>query len=136
MDADKAAVLKEHLGRMRRSLSSRLDQGDQIEAPREVEHFVLFDSPDAVEEATKRLRHAGWDVEVTKDGDGEGSTMRAYREEAVDAGTAEHSVRAVFAIATEAGGTYDGYGARIVFADDGERPGFLRRIFGDGGEVL
>ncbi|GAA4363959.1 ribonuclease E inhibitor RraB [Paeniglutamicibacter cryotolerans] len=134
MDADKAAELKEQLKRMRRSLASRLDQGDQLEVPREVEHFVLFGSREAVAEATARLRHAGWDVEVTEDGGGRGSTMRAYREEAVDAGTAEHSVRTVFAIATEAGGSYDGYGARIVFADNGERPGFLRRILGQEGE--
>lgn len=132
MDAEKTAALKEQLKRMHRSLASRLDQGDQIEVPREVEHFVLFDSRQGAASAAARLVRAGWDVEVTDDAAGDGVTLRAYREEAVDAGTAEHSMRAVFALTTAAGGSYDGYGARIVFAADGEHPGFLRRLFGRG----
>lgn len=130
MDLDKAAELKEHLRRMHRSLESRLDQGDQIEVPREVEHFALFTSADASEAAASRLFQAGWGVEITTDDERPGVVMRAYREEAVDTGTAEHSMRAVFALVTEEGGHYDGYGARIVFAEDGERPGFLRRLLG------
>ena len=123
--------LEMELEQLRRSLTERAELGDQLEAKREVEHFVSYPSAQQAKEACAHFESAGWSVDRSADRDTSGLfPVRVYRRQAMDAEHAEQSIRAVYAINEQHHGYYDGFGAMVVMAEGSEPPGFFSRLFG------
>ncbi len=123
--------LETELERLRRSLNERAELGDLLEAKREVEHFVSYASAQQAQDACAHFESAGWSVDRSDGQDANGLfPVRVYRRQAIDAESAERSIRAVYAINEQHHGYYDGFGAMVVLAEGSEPQGFFSRLFG------
>lgn len=123
--------LNEQLATLRKELAERAALGDQLEARRELEHFVSFRSLREVTEAASHLERSGWEVDRTEGQDANSRyLLRAYREQALDVESAEQALRGVYSITEKHGGRYDGFGARFIPAEGSEPQGFFGRLFG------
>lgn len=124
--------LQEELARLRRALAERAALGDQLDAKRELEHFVSFRALREMNEAAAHFERAGWQVDRTEGQDDNSRyLLRVYRDQAIDVESAEHALRNVHAITGKHGGTYDGFGAMFIDAPDSEPRGFFGRLFGN-----
>lgn len=123
--------LETELERLRSSLSDRAEIGDQLEAKREMEHFVSYRSQRQALAARAHFERAGWSVDDSEGQDTDGRfPLRVYKEQPMDASSAEHSLRAVYAINEQHEGRYDDFGAVLVLAEGNRPPGFLGRLMG------
>lgn len=124
--------LQEELAKLRRALAERAALGDQLDAKRELEHFVSFRALREMNEAAAHFERAGWQVDRTEGQDANSRyLLRVYRDQAIDVESAEHALRNVHAITVKHGGTYDGFGAMFIDAPDSEPRGFFGRLFGN-----
>lgn len=124
--------LPEELAKLRRSLSERAALGDQLDAKREMEHFVSFRSLREVTEGAGHLERSGWQVDRTEGQDANSRyLLRAYRTQPLDVESAERALREVYAITGKHGGSYDGFGAVFIDAEGSEPKGFFGRLFGN-----
>lgn len=132
--------LEAELERLRRSLSDRAAIGDQLGAKREMEHFVSYISQRQALDACAHFERAGWSVDASEGQDTDGRfPIRVYKEQAMDAHSAEHSLRAIYAINEQHEGRYDDFGAVLIMPEGAPPPGFLSRLLGrqtDSGENL
>lgn len=123
--------LTEELATLRKELAERAALGDQLDAKREMEHFVSFRSLREVTEAAGHFERSGWQVDRTEGQDANSRyLLRAYREQTLDVENAEQALRGVYSITEKHGGSYDGFGARFIAAEGSERQGFFGRLFG------
>ncbi len=123
--------LAEELAKLRRALAQRAALGDQLDARREMEHFVSFRSLREVTEAAEHLERSGWQVDRSQEQDANSRfLLRVYREQPLDVESAEQALRGVHAITAKHGGTYDGFGAVVIDAEGSEPKGFFGRLFG------
>lgn len=127
--------LIEELAKLRRALAERAALGDQLEARRELEHFVSFRSLREVTEAADHFERSGWQVDRTEGQDANSRfLLRVYRDQRLDVESAEQALRSVHGITVKHGGSYDSFGARFIDAEDGqdtEPKGFFGRLFGN-----
>jgi regulator of RNase E activity RraB len=124
--------LQEELSKLRRALAERAALGDQLDAKRELEHFVSFRALREVNEATAHFEQTGWQVDRAEEQDANSRyLLRVYRMQAIDVENAEHALRNVHAITEKHGGTYDGFSAIFIDAADSEPKGFFGRLFGN-----
>ncbi|GAA5226031.1 ribonuclease E inhibitor RraB [Paeniglutamicibacter antarcticus] len=123
--------LNEELATLRKELAERAALGDQLVTKREMEHFMSFRSLREVTEAAGHLERSGWQVDRTEGQDANSRyLLRAYREQTLDVESAEQALRGVYAITDKHGGSYDGFGARLITAEGSEPQGFFGRLFG------
>ena len=123
--------LIEELAKLRRALAERAALGDQLDTPRELEHFVSFRSLREVTEAADHFERSGWLVDRTEGQDDNSRfLLRVYREQPLDVERAEQALRVVHAITLKHGGSYDSFGARFINAEGSEPQGFFGRFFG------
>ncbi|MGB9036287.1 hypothetical protein BLJ79_05445 [Arthrobacter sp. UCD-GKA] len=123
--------LVEELAKLRRALAERAALGDQLDAKREMEHFVSFRSLREVTEAADHFERSGWDVDRSGGQDANSRyLLRVYREQPLDVWSAEQALRGVHAVTEKHGGTYDGFGAVFIDAEGSEPKGFFGRLFG------
>lgn len=124
-------LLEAELERLRRSLSDRASVGDQLEVTREMEHFVSYTSQRQASEACAHFERAGWSVDTSDGQDTDGRfPIRVYKEQAMDVQSAEHALRAVYAITMQHEGRYEDFGAVMIMAEDSEPQSFLGRLLG------
>ncbi|MCA0146546.1 ribonuclease E inhibitor RraB [Blastococcus sp. LR1] len=112
-----ARGVEEQLALSAQVVERNLELGDQVHAPRPIDHLAGFRSRKAAEAAGEELVAAGYRV------DGvyrrwltvwlEFSSMTA-----VDHATAAAFTREIVAIVNRHGGTYDGWGGFLVGSDD------------------
>ena len=92
------------------------DKGDQVDTPREIDHFAYFESQDQAEEASVALRTAGFEVDDLDppDEDGEPWGLQFHRVDAVGGGRADEFCAEILDIVLPLEGDYDGWGAPMV----------------------
>ena len=93
--------------------SQRIKMRDNVDAPREVEHFANFAAIKDAHAAAAALEKLGYSVAVKRRMLFRG-TVRATQEATVDVETADRMVEEVFRVVTEHHGDYDGWGAPVV----------------------
>ena len=111
MSTDLAA----HLAATAELVELRIQDGDEVTAPRPVDHFLTVSKQRAAA-LRADLEQAGFSVESR------GGLFRAHleceREDAVDAQSAEAFTREIVALADRHGAVYDGWGAMSVGGDE------------------
>ncbi len=93
--------------------SQRIKMRDDVDAPREVEHFANFGAIKDARAASAALEQLGYSVGVTRRMLFR-ATLRATKQATVDVETADRMVEEVFGIVTAHRGDYDGWGAPVV----------------------
>jgi regulator of RNase E activity RraB len=93
--------------------SQRIKMRDNVDAPREVEHFANFSAINDARAAAAALEKLGYTPTVTRRMIFRG-TLRATKQATVDVETADRMVEEVFGIVTVHHGDYDGWGAPLV----------------------
>lgn len=93
--------------------SQRIKMRDNVDAPREVEHFANFSAIKDARAAAAALEQLGYSVTVTRRMVFR-ATLRATQQATVDVETADRMVEEVFGVVTAHHGDYDGWGAPLV----------------------
>ncbi len=93
--------------------SQRIKMRDDVDTPREVEHFANFSSIKDARAAAAALEQLGYTATVTRRMLIRG-TLRVTKMATVDVETADRMVEQVFGIVTAHRGDYDGWGAPVV----------------------
>lgn len=107
------ADLQHHLSGNVEQYCQRIKMRDDVDAPREVEHFAEFRVLAAARAAAAELEALGWTVSVERRRVIHG-TLKASRMASVDVETADELTEQVFAIVAAHHGSYDGWNAPIV----------------------
>ena len=97
-----------------RQLAQRRAMNDQLEVPREVDHFAYFRKRADAETVAELLRDQG--LVVALSGSGRKTELAAHGRSAVDPATVSAFVTAIFRTVEAHGGVYDGWGGPIVGA--------------------
>jgi hypothetical protein len=105
-------TLEENLALDSAQLAQREQLGDQLDKPREVEHFAYFRRRRAAEEAGTILAAAGFRVDIGRSG--LRTRLVARRDSDVLAATVDAATRLMFETVEARGGDYDGWGGTIV----------------------
>ncbi|YAL83973.1 ribonuclease E inhibitor RraB [Dermacoccaceae bacterium W4C1] len=90
----------------------RLEMGDDLAAPRQVDHAVLFRKKSAGQAAVADFEAAGFTVTLTRGF--RSATLEASRVDALTDARVAELLREAIAIAQTHGGLYDGFGAPVV----------------------
>lgn len=93
--------------------SQRIKMRDNVDAPREVEHFANFAAIKDARAAAAALEQLGYGVTVTRRMVFR-ATLRATQQATVDVETADRMVEEVFGVVAAHHGDYDGWGAPLV----------------------
>ena len=93
--------------------TQRIKMRDDVDAPREVEHFANFLNIKDARSAARQLEELGFTVELTRRRVVQ-ATLVARIVSTVDVETADAMVGQVFGICRTNRGDYDGWGAPIV----------------------
>ena len=95
-----------------RQLAQRRGLGDDLEAPREVDHFAFFRRAAAAELVAVLLRDEGYTVALSRRG--RKTQLAAHKVSAVDPATVTAFVTAISRTVEAHGGVYDGWGGAVV----------------------
>jgi len=93
--------------------SQRIKMRDNVDEPREVEHFANFAAIKDARAAAAALERLGYAVTVTRRRVFR-ATLRATQVATVDIETADRMVGEVFAVVAADHGDYDGWGAPVI----------------------
>ncbi len=93
--------------------SQRIKMRDNVDAPREVEHFANFSAIKDARAAAAALEQLGYGATVTRRMLFR-ATLRVTKQATVDVETADRMVEEVFGVVTAHHGDYDGWGAPLV----------------------
>lgn len=93
--------------------SQRIKMRDNVDEPREVEHFANFAAVKKARAAGEALEKLGYGATVTRRMLFRG-TLRATKIATVDVETADQMVEEVFAVVVAHNGDYDGWGAPLI----------------------
>ena len=93
--------------------SQRIKMRDNVDAPREVEHFANFAAIKDARAAGAALEQLGYGVTVTRRMVFR-ATLRATQQATVDVETADRMVEEVFGVVDAHHGDYDGWGAPLI----------------------
>lgn len=102
----------------RRMLGRFAANGDDPEAPREIDHVAIFPSADAAAVAGRQLRDLGFRVDDPAPG--EESRLSFHREDRLADGVPDDFVGQILDVVLPLGGEYDGWGAPVMQAAVGE----------------
>ena len=91
------------------------EQGDTLQAAREVDHVAYFPEPEPAEAAATALRADGFDAEVERDDEGE-YVLTASRNDPVAPPALHELTWAVKESVERHGGTYDGWSCAVTTA--------------------
>lgn len=105
--------IESHLTCNVEQFSQRIKMRDDVDAPREVEHFANFAAIKDARSASAALETLGYVVRVTRRMLFR-ATLRAAKIATVDVETADVMVDEVFTVVTAHRGDYDGWGAPLV----------------------
>ena len=105
--------IQSHLTCNVEQFSQRIKMHDDVDAPREVEHFANFSAIKDARAAGAALEKLSYAVKVTRHMLIRG-TVRAAKIATVDVETADRMVDEVFTVVTAHRGDYDGWGAPVV----------------------
>ncbi len=105
--------IQSHLTCNVEQFSQRIKMRDNVDAPREVEHFANFSAMKDARAASAALETLGYAVKVTRRMLFRG-TLRAAKIATVDVETADRMVDEVFTVVAAHRGDYDGWGAPVV----------------------
>ncbi len=93
--------------------TQRIKMRDDVDAPREVEHFANFMNIKDARTAARQLEQLGFTVEVSRRRVVQ-AVLVARRMSTVDVESADAMVEQVFGVVEGCRGDYDGWGAPIV----------------------
>ncbi len=105
--------IRPHLTSNVEQFSQRIKMRDDVDLPREVEHFANFSAIKDARAAARDLEALGYAVTVTRRMVFR-ATLRATKQSTVDIETADAMVEEVFAIVERHRGDYDGWGAPVI----------------------
>ncbi len=105
--------MQSHLTCNVEQFSQRIKMRDNIDEPREVEHFANFAAIKDARAAGTALETLGYGVSVERRMLFRG-TLRATKIATVDVETADRMVEEVFAVVAAHHGDYDGWGAPLI----------------------
>jgi hypothetical protein len=93
-------------------LEQRRSMSDQLDRPREVDHFAYFRKRANAEEVATQLRTDGYTVELSRKGFT--TSLAAHKDSPVDSATVTAFVTKMFDLVESNGGEYDGWGGSVV----------------------
>ena len=105
--------IQSHLTCNVEQFSQRIKMRDNIDEPREVEHFATFAAITEARAAGAALEQLGYGVTVTRRKLVRGA-LRAAKVATVDVETADRMVEEVYAVVAANRGKYDGWGAPVL----------------------
>lgn len=105
--------MQSHLTCNVEQFSQRIKMRDNVDEPREVEHFANFAAIKEAQHAARQLGDLGYAVTVTRRMIFR-ATMRATKTSTVDIEAADAMVEEVFGIVEANHGDYDGWGAPVI----------------------
>lgn len=105
--------IRPHLTTNVEQFSQRIKMRDDVDLPREVEHFANFGAIKEARAAARELEKLGYSVTVTRRMLFR-ATLRATKQSTVDIETADAMVEEVFAVVEAFRGDYDGWGAPVI----------------------
>lgn len=105
--------IRPHLTSNVEQFSQRIKMRDDVDQPREVEHFANFGAIKEAQNAARQLENLGYTVTVTRRMIFR-ATMRATKTSTVDIEAADAMVEEVFGIVEANHGDYDGWGAPVI----------------------
>lgn len=105
--------IRSHLTCNVEQFSQRIKMRDNVDEPREVEHFANFAAIKEARAAAAALEKLGYSATVTRRMVFR-ATLRAAKIATVDVETADRMVEEVFAAVSAHRGDYDGWGAPLV----------------------
>ncbi len=105
--------IQQHLTSNVEQFSQRIKMRDDVDRPREVEHFANFAAIKEAQHAARQLGDLGYAVTVTRRMIFR-ATMRATKTSTVDIEAADAMVEEVFGIVEANHGDYDGWGAPVI----------------------
>lgn len=94
----------------------RLEMGDDLTVPRQVDHVVVFRKKSAAQAAVADFESAGFTVTLTRGF--RSATLEASRVDALTDARVAELLREAIAVAEAHGGLYDGFGAEVVDVGD------------------
>lgn len=104
--------LDAHLQHAAEQLDRRLRNGDQIDVPRPIDHFAIFARRRWAKRAARELVAAGFEIQI--DRLGLRHVLTASHRATVDTASSTAFLTLVIGAVERAGGSYDGWRARIV----------------------
>lgn len=105
--------IRPHLTSNVEQFSQRIKMRDDVDLPREVEHFANFSAIKDARAAARDLEALGYAVTVTRRMVFR-ATLRATKQSTVDIETADAMVEEVFGVVEARRGDYDGWGAPVI----------------------
>jgi regulator of RNase E activity RraB len=105
--------IQPHLTSNVEQFSQRIKMRDDVDRPREVEHFANFAAIKEAHGAARELEQLGYTVKVTRRMLFRGQ-LRATRQSTVDIETADAMVEEVFGVVESNRGDYDGWAAPVI----------------------
>lgn len=105
--------MQSHLTCNVEQFSQRIKMRDNVDEPREVEHFANFAAIKDARAAGNALDSLGYHTTVTRRMLFRG-TLRAAKVATVDVETADRMVEEVFGVVAAHHGDYDGWGAPVI----------------------
>ncbi|KQV26263.1 MULTISPECIES: ribonuclease E inhibitor RraB [unclassified Microcella] len=105
--------IQPHLTSNVEQFSQRIKMRDDVDLPREVEHFANFAAIKDARSAARDLQALGYEVAVTRRMVFR-ATLRATKQSTVDIETADAMVEEVFGVVEARRGDYDGWGAPVI----------------------
>lgn len=98
-----------------RSLLEQLQQaGDAMTVARPIDHFAIFESAAAADEAAKRLQAAGFTTDPSSAIDDGSVGLQFHRDDSLADGQADAFVAEVLDVVLPLEGSYDGWGCPVV----------------------
>jgi hypothetical protein len=108
-------ALSDHLAMDEPMLAQRIELGDQLDVPREVEHFAYFSRQKRADDVAALLRERGYTTETVRAGLRTALVARIAAD--VQPATTASIMTEVFELVEQGGGEYDGWGGPISPAD-------------------
>ena len=108
-------TLESQLAMDEQQLAQRRALGDDLDVPREVDHFAYFRKAPAAEAVAEILRGEGYSVAVSRAG--RKTQLAAHKASKVDPVTVTAFVTAILRTVEAHGGVYDGWGGPVVGPD-------------------
>jgi hypothetical protein len=105
--------IQHHLTSNVEQFSQRIKMRDDVDLPREVEHFANFTALVEARAAGRDLEELGYAITVTRRKLFR-ATLRAAKQSTVDVETADAMVEEVFAVVQRHRGDYDGWSAPLI----------------------
>jgi uncharacterized protein (TIGR01619 family) len=97
-------------------LQALLEEGDTLETPRRVDHWLYFPSAETLERCKKAIAELNYEIEegLEEGQEEEQWYLQIYREDSVEPATIDAATLELYRLAKEYGGKYDGWETWVV----------------------